>query len=289
MDANIWFDVAALWLLAIQWYILFLRRHVGGGRISRFKLCLSLITIAAVCDTFNTFSDIMIYKGKYSILTNTAVMMSATTLYYLAHSLTMVAFVMYLSSLFKLDENGEIVRLIYGVPASIIFTAIGLNLLTGQVFYYANGRYYRRGPFVLLIYSVAVVYLLYALYVLLRYAKQVTREKRWTLFSMIIFIFSSNIIQFFNPIMRVENFAVSVVAVMIYLFIESPSNYIDSQTGLFGEDSFFVHFNSSLRNHAEMRLLFVSLDDVDEWDRGGDHRRSNRQCRRISSRDCGCQ
>ena len=84
---------------------------------------------------------------------------------------------------------------------------------------------------------------------------------------MVIFVVISNFIQFFWPVLRVENFAVTLDALIVYLYIESPANFIDSQTGLLSAESFYIHFQILLKNHGSMKLLFLSLDDIDEWDR----------------------
>ncbi|MBQ7678141.1 MAG: EAL domain-containing protein [Lachnospiraceae bacterium] len=275
MNAIIWFDVAAVCLLMIEWYILFLRRHVVSGQIRRFRLTMALITIATVSDLFCTLADIEVYRvtyqlareSHYTFLSNVYLQTGLSTVYFLAHSFTLMAFVMYISSLFNLNENTSFVRLVYQIPAAVVITSVFLNLYTGQIFYYDDLRVYHRGPYVLIIYFIALVYLFYAVHILARYTRQVQREKRWSLFCMIIFIVLSNFIQYFCPVLRVENFAVTLDALMVYLFIESQSNYIDSQTGLLSAESFFVHFNIAVKNHMGLKLLFLSLDDIDEWDR----------------------
>ncbi len=267
MNVVIWFDIAAFCLLFIQWYILFFRRHVVTGQIARFRLVLVMITIATAADFFCSVADSLVFMGKESFLTDVRLMMAGSTVYYLTHFLTLVGFLMYISALFKLNENTMPIHLLYGIPAVITFTALMLNLLTGQIFYYDQGKVYHRGAYVMLVYFCALVYVIYAQYLLVRYSGMMQREKRWTLYCMLIFVVVSNLIQLAFPQLRVENFAVTLDAMLVYLFIESPANYIDSQTGLLAAESFYIHFNSVLYDHESMKLLFLSLDDIDEWDR----------------------
>ncbi len=267
MNAIIWFDIAALCLLFILWYILFLRRSVVTGQIVRFRLVLVLITVATVADFFSTVSDNLVYAGISSPLTDVRLMVACSTVYYLAHFLTLVGFVTYISALFKINENARLVHMVYGIPATATMMALLLNLLTGQIFYYDARGVYHRGTHVLLVYLLAGVYIVYAAYLLVRYSGTMQREKRLSLYGMVFFVIASNLIQLFFPELRVENFAVTLDALLVYLFIESPANYIDSQTGLLSAESFYMHFNSVLNNHERMKLLFLSLDDIDEWDR----------------------
>lgn len=118
----------------------------------------------------------------------------------------------------------------YGIIGSIV---IIMTPISGMM---DRGRYgYHFGKATITAYVLAILLLIRMLWLLTKYRRQMTKISRRSAYYWVSLCLIATLIQFLNNDLMIAGFFSAVGIMMIYLKLENPERFIDSDTGFFNE------------------------------------------------------
>ncbi len=267
MIVNVWFNVSALALLLVNLYVLLIRKEPGLRQNTWFRVVFTLVLIATVSELFSAILENMAIRGVDSVYLSKPVLVLCNTTYYGVHLGSCAAFVCYIYSTFGLRVNRPTQQLILILPILICFLLLMVNVLNGSVFYYDGKLTYHRGPLALVFYFSAAYYLVFIIILIISFRKNAKSDKLFSVVSFVALAVVANIVQAFLPLFRVECFANSLAVLLAYLTVESPTDYIDLESGLQNSTSFYIAAEAAVQRKMPREVIILTIDNVEALER----------------------
>ena len=263
----IWFDVCAVGILVEILYTYIIRRSLRVRQNYIFLAQTVVILLTTLGSLVSSLGQNDVILGRVSTLTTPLALNTSTFIYMQMHILTPLLFVLYIYSLLglKLDGMGEYLGLF--LPVAIALMLLGFTPATGAVFYFDEFKLYNRGEYMWVFYLITVFYIVYGMYLIIAYRKNVGSDMVLGLTSFAFFSITGVLIQFMDSSMKVEDFANSMVIVMIYIMIERPADYIDSQTDFQNSKAFYLSMVTKYKRKNEVEFILLSIDNLDFLDK----------------------
>lgn len=181
--------------------------------------------------------------------------------YLLFHSLTTPAYVMYIVSLsdtwHKMKKN-KLQQLLIIAPICVIVVLIVANFFTDHLFYFEQGEYV-RGPLFMMLYIVAVYYLVMGLVMLYLNRAVISGAKIAAISSIVPLVVGATLIQYFNHDNAVEMFANSLSLLFISTTAQRPEDIIDPQTGLNNYSSYTDNVKRCFKNKKDISIVMLHI------------------------------
>ena len=208
------FDICALIILIIL-AISIMARKLYFGRSNRlFCLMLLFIAITTVTDLFaGLFGDTIPVSES-----NTWIRSFINYIYFITRNLTPVIYIMYVVSyvgvwhIYVRDRQKYFISMI---PCAVSLLLILTNPFTKFVFYFDDNYIYRRGPGSIILYLIAIVYIVLSCAIMLKYRRLLTRDRLLALMTQLPVSLITVVLQFFFPWLLVEMFGSAVVVLII--------------------------------------------------------------------------
>ncbi|MBQ7463659.1 MAG: diguanylate cyclase, partial [Lachnospiraceae bacterium] len=258
-----WFDVCALCILIEVFYTCLVRRSLRVRQNYIFLLMLVDLILTTVGSLLCTLGQNAVYLGKVSSpFYDVAVMKAAVYLYMSMHILTPVLFVIYIYSVLGIEYNrlGEFLGLFLPVVVALLFLAS--TPATGAIFYFDEYNIYTRGRAIYVFYLVAFYYTVYTIYLIIYFRKSVRREVVISVFSFLFFSAAGVLVQFLDAHFKVEDFFNALVVVIVYIAIERPGDFLDSQTDLQNSAAFYMSTETRLKRRSQMDMILLTIDNL---------------------------
>lgn len=233
------------------------------NRIFLYLLC--SVLFAAVGSLFSSIGQNGVLYDRYSFFTRYEVMYVSTFMYMLFHVACPAIFYQYVRVVLNIDSSSVSDTILSYGPVVVAYTVLVMTPLNNGIFFFRGGRYY-RGDYMWIFYLVAIWYIIVSLNYVLLYRDNIRTSVLISFLSFALFDVVGVVLQFIDKTFKVESFFSSVVLLILYITIERPGDYIDSETGLQNDYAFYVNTAIRIRRRRGARMVIVSLDNIDFLD-----------------------
>lgn len=258
-----WFDVCALCIMLVVLYTCIVRRNLRVRQNYIFLMMLIVLILTTLGSLCCTLGQNAVYVGNVSSpFYNLLTMQLSVYLYMSMHILTPVLFVIYIYSILGMEYTKLWEFMLLFLPVVVALLFLAATPATGAIFYFDEFNIYTRGSFMPVFYLVAFYYMCYAAVLILYYRKTVRND---VVFSVCAFLFFSGagvIVQFMDRHFKVEDFFNALVLIIVYVTIERPGDFIDSQTDLQNQAAFYMNTDVRLKRRSQMDLILLTIDNL---------------------------
>ena len=163
----------------------------------------------------------------------------------------------YISEKHKFKQKETWFYLLYGIGGSII---IILTPISGMMDRGSSGYHY--GLATIIAYVLAILLLIRMIILIIQHRRQMTKISRWSASVWIIICLTAIVAQFINNELMIAGFFSAVGIMIIYLKLENPERFIDSDTGFFNQLAFKRYINEIEENETHVSMLYVDYEQV---------------------------
>lgn len=249
MEKITYFDYCAFVILVILLVSTIFRR-MTKGRLNRYFFAMLLVSLLSV------LADIVAINLDKMGMGNVAAKYISHTAYLLLHTLITPVYILYLvaqtDTWHRLNQS-KAQKILLFLPCLLVAAALAINPFRHIMFYLDTNDFYTRGSHFLLLYAVALIYIVYGVSYVYYYRKLFSRRRYIALVSIFPFMLGAVVIQYFFPNLLVEMFANACGLLFISMMVQRPEETIDIDTGL-GKLSAYV---------ADMKRAFASGKPVE--------------------------
>ncbi len=251
------FDICSIPLFLMILIICHTRRMTKGKANQMFVLVVTVSLISAIADLGMEIPNSMLPMSGtgYFICT-------LSTYLYLAvrngNNAILLLFLLMLTRTTSLIRK-KWVRFAFWLPYMVLLLLLAQNPLTNSVFTITAETGYARGPLMMAIYAIAMVYGLTGL-VYCIYCRRYLPANKWAaLLTCYLLAHAAVVIQFFHPELLVEMFCTALGEMLIMLSIMRPEERMDSAVGMLS----WASYRSDIRNIAlsgeHVRIVVIRL------------------------------
>lgn len=264
---NYWFEIAAFILELTIGYMLLFRHTITlpyNGIFRKLYVCCLIATLSALIQAL--LEDYIYYSDK-SIADYTLILNVLSMIFFYTHILCCTLSAFYECSVLNIKVNETLIKLLLNVPAVIAIVTISLNPFLSTVFYIDPVLGYQRRAFLILLYLVALYYLIFTLAIIIAYGQNIRRDKRIAFILLPFIPFFGTVIQYFYRHSGVENFFMALLVLVMYTTVESPADYIDYVTGLQNQNALFTNFSVAMSMKKPVSIVTIAIEKIDAWDK----------------------
>ena len=260
MEKTIYFDLAAIVLLAILLYTTISRKMTKGVPD---KLFISLILISlctATADTVALYLDNTVALGNVASVT-VPKLYWVHSIYLVLHSLTTVVYFLFIVSLTDTWHRLRMHKVISSlslVPIGAVILLISINPLTGWMFTFDENYVYTRGVLFPVLYLVAILYILLAFGYVFVHRKLFTRRKIISIVAIAPLVIVAMVIQFIKPSLVVEMYANAIGLMFTAMTVQTPEEIIDSFTGLRKYSAYADDMKKNYSNQKRVTVIMIN-------------------------------
>ena len=147
----------------------------------------------------------------------------------------------------------------YHVPISVTAIAIISSPWTHAVFYFDKDLNFCLGWAYIVMYLVAAIYLLSAVYKIILFRKEASRSQRYTVYFYITMCIIAAVIQAVNSSLVVIGFVESVSTMMVFLSLVNPTNYFDKEMDTLNLIAFRDVFEQYKFKNKSFRIIGIQM------------------------------
>lgn len=267
MINNFWFEAAAFALELAIGYMLVFRKSITltYSRIFR-KLYLCSFISSFVALSY-VFIESYIHNNSKDMADFIVILNILSMIFFYAHTLCCAFAAFYEYSVLNIKINETLSKFLLYTPAVVAVITITLNPFFHTVFYISPVSGYHRRLLLYLLYFVALYYLAFVTLTIYNYGQNIRNDKRIAFTVIPVIPLIGTTIQFFYPSLAVESFFMALMVLIIYITIESPSDYIDSVTGLLNKDALFTNFSVAISMRKPITVLTLTIEMIDALDK----------------------
>lgn len=277
MENIVHFDVAAVIMLLVMFFVSLTRKSYKGTTNRMFQLLIVTTLFAAL------FNAICAGMENYQVKDDKLLYL-IRSLYLICHNFATPVYVMYVVSLTRTWHKFK-KHIAISFAAAIPYIATSICILitpfTGLLYTYENGVFMRQ-PGNIILYIDAVFYLCLSLGYIVKYKKLLKKRKVMILISAVPLMVAAVLLKFAFPNSLVEIFSNAVSLMIISMTIQNPDKDIDAITGLkkyiaYGED-----MSADYENGKPQKIIFINLVDFESIKRLLGYEGTNAFLRKIA-------
>ncbi len=258
-----WFDVCALSIMLVVLYTCIVRRNLRVRQNYIFLMMLIVLILTTLGSLSCTLGQNAVYVGNVSSpFYNLMNMQLSVYLYMSMHILTPVLFVIYIYSILGMEYGKLWQFMLLFLPVVVALLFLAATPATGAIFYFDEYNIYTRGYAMPVFYLVAFYYVCYSAWLMIYYRKSVRREVTFSICSFLFFSGAGVVVQMMDRHFKVEDFFNALVMIIVYITIERPGDFIDSQTDLQNQAAFYMNTETRLKRRSQMDLILITIDNL---------------------------
>lgn len=253
----IYFDICAIPLFLMILIICFSRKMTKGKANQMFLLVVAVSLLS-------TFADLgmEIPNGMLPMSETGCFFCTLSTYLYLAlrnsNNALLLLFLLLLTRTTSLIRK-KWVRLVFWLPYAVLLLLLVQNPFTNSVFTVTAETGYTRGPMMMAVYGIAMIYGLTGLIYCI-YCRRYLPVNKWAaLLTCYLLAHAAVVIQFFRPELLVEMFFTALGEMLIMLSIMRPEERMNSEVGMLS----WASYQSDIRNIAlsgeHVRIIVIRL------------------------------
>ncbi len=255
MNKLVYFDYCAFILVCILLLTTISRKMTRGKQNRHFLLIIGVILITTIADICAITLDKM---GSGHV----AAKHISHFVYLLVHMATTPCYVVYLFTVTDVWHHmykRRILPLLVFTPFAIGVLLMLLNPINHKIYYLDEADTYTRGDWFLVLYAVAVIYIVMGLVHIYRHRKQFSVGQFLALSAVFPVMLIVAVIQFFFPDYVLEMFATSAVLIFVSMMVQRPENLLDADTGLGKLSAYVTNIRNSSLNSKTMEIIMLNI------------------------------
>ena len=254
------FDIAAVFLtLFITYYIIFKKGLVRHA--NRVYLVLILLNF------LSEFSDIMSSIANNNPDASERVFQDIWNYIYLsAHNVMAFAFVIYLFFLLGFVKKKQNQMFLLTIPITIDLILLYSNPFTKLIFLYDAEGHYMHGKLFPLMYGIALFYMIFAIFFVVRYRKLFGKSRAGALIAFLLISFIPIVIQMFFQQYLLTLFFETIGLMGILFTIENKDDTISPTTGIFNRYAFQTALDRAMESN-EYTLILIKIANLNYYNK----------------------
>lgn len=254
MGFNLFFDVAALSILAFLVFSIILKKQIVGTS-NIFYLAV------IICSSIATILDILASLEFFSI----NLLFTLNTFFVLFRASITLALFLYTCNLGKVYHRLKRNNWIYAsffIPIFVLTVTLIINFFNKGIFDYLDGPTYQRGPYMWVAYLIGGSYVLASIIVAINSYKYYLKPQVIAIIAAFLVQIGASIFQFFVGNVLIEMFVTALTLLTLSLFIESPENFVDFKTNALNYHSFTSDVQQELDIKVSFDVLFIKVTNT---------------------------
>ncbi len=163
----------------------------------------------------------------------------------------------YISERHDFKKRETLAYMLYGIVGSLIICVTPISTLADR------GRSgYHFGKATIIAYALAIILLIRMLILLTVHRRQMTKDSRNSAYYWVVLCLTATVIQFMNNELMIAGFFSSVGIMIIYMKLENPERFIDTDTGLFNKYAFKRCMRQLNETGESVAMLFIDYEQV---------------------------
>ncbi len=241
----------------------YVRLNKVSNSSGSYFLCLVILNAITSFSSLENYIIKSFYGGQPLWLLDTM-----TYIYFLTHfGMIFFTFLYILNSVISLREVPSWGRFLMFLPAMIEIGIIALNPWHHRIYRYTAEGIYERQQGVITTYITFLIYFFLTMFVVLWFNKRFSAKKRFVVISVLLLGLASVITQFFLPELQVESCCISICALLMFFFIQNPSEQIDPVLEVFSSSAFTEQMKYNILSHKRFDIIQIIISDYDEYER----------------------
>ncbi len=251
---NMYFDICAFFT-----FILLLVYHSLKKKLPfmQYRLYTLLIVYGMATTFFDTMGAMAIQNP---FVTSPFVKYSMNILYYTFECLTMITLLLLSLCLAKIDIKLSFHRFLVWAPLAAFFIMLVTTGATKLFFYFDEAGHFCKGIFFNIIYTILLYYLVYIFVITIVYRTVFSRKQIVAFGVIIAMTILTVVIQAIFPQILLQNFTVSLSAVIMIFFIQNPEEVYES-TGAMKYKMFVEFLDSEFISRKKFLVIVVHIRD----------------------------
>lgn len=254
----LYFDVCAVVLLCIVLASNISRRLTNGRTNKTFLLIIVLSLLATLGDLGSGFGSNYFEPSPL----NSFLMYLFNYVYFLTHNNIPLLYVFYCIStmgIWHICMKDRLIIYALMIPTAIQNAFIICNILTHNIFYIDANMDYHRGSLLPVCYVCTFAIFIIGIAVMIANKKLVSKDKLYTLLSMIPINGIAIMIQFYMPNILVEMFMLSVEIHIFVIVLLRHEESLDPISGARKYPSGIPYIKGLLDTKAPMNIIFIKI------------------------------
>lgn len=262
MESILHFDYAAAPILVLMLFTTFMRKATQGIANRLFIAMVIMVSVAVACD---------IILGMISLtipLDRSGMWLSYFFCYLYFFMNNSLAFV-YLFFVFAITRTmyrlkNDFFLAMVALPYLCFLLIMLANFFNGEVFYIDPVLGYQRGPLIIALYMVSILYSLSGVTHLILCRTFLKPMVWFSLISMYVFSVTAIITQYFMPNYLVEMFAATFALLFVVLIVQRPEEILDPVLGLPGYKLYKDELFKMVKTRRPTQILAIRFVNASE-------------------------
>ena len=260
----LWFDLCALPIFIIIEVSLFVRKTTRGAANRLFIHLVIVAFLTALCDVITEY----ISKGGGDLNTLQMVVGRISIYaYFLLRTLTAVVYLFFLFAITRASYRFSkgIMHVVVVVPYVIEMLLLLVNGFTGWIFTYTREDGYSRGPFILILYAISMMYAIGGT-VYLASCRPFLEKGKWAaMMSMYVITFTAVGVQYFHERYMVEMFGTALSILIVAFLVLRPEEIMDQSVGLPTFRAYRQELDKIIKTRQKVKIVvikFINANDI---------------------------
>ena len=251
MGFNLFFDVAALTILAFLIFSIVLKKQIIG---TSNKFYLGVIVITLVATVLDILASLEFFPVKLLFVLNVFFL-----LFRAGTALSIFLYALNLGKIYRRIRKRKAIYLLIFIPYLILIGFLIANFFTKVLFDYTEGPVYTRGSLMWVAYLIGFLYLSGSIFVIIYSRKYFLPAQVIAMFVGFLAQIGAQVFQFFIGSVLVEMFVTAITLLALSLFIESPENFIDFKTKNLNYHSFTTDVQQLYDMGDSFNVIFIKV------------------------------
>jgi len=251
------FDIAAIAVMIVLIIAFYLGRYLQTYQNDRLIHLFWMNLLAATSDLLATITQYPEYSGNL-LLQNVF-----HQIYFIAHPACLWLFFLYCNTFSKRERSQAVeTRILLAVPF-IITSMIAITNPAHELLFSIDADYiYNRGPLIFIFYASAIFYVILCLNCI-RYAKSgINRKLKYCTIVFLLLMVACVFVQYFHKELLIESFAASLVLIIIYITLERPGEFIETELGIVNSGGLRMVLESLFTMKESFALIVIKFHGI---------------------------
>lgn len=259
MNYIVEFDLAATIINFILLCFYYPRKSIPSATNKLYRVLIACSTMAAVLDAISVY--LIKNAAKYSL----GLLYAESIAYLIVQNSLPLLFYIYTRSLSDALRRQHKSRFyVYSpvVPYAILAVLIMTSPWTGLGCHFDADKAYHQGKVLIVLYALAVMYMIGSVIIVVKYKTQLSFRKRITVYVFSVGIFVCMLMQYLFPALLITDFGVSCIGLIMYMILQNPEEAVNRDTGFFNREAFVTMASDYIRSDKEFAATIVVPDNL---------------------------